>query len=135
MLVTPNFHMNGQCKNAIKLYEQAFGATVHTLLCNSDANPADHQTTTDEADFVYHAVISIGGQRIMMTDDLSDFPPKGNTLSLLLTFDTPDQVKAAYALLSEGCTLITPMTSTTYCACFVSLIDRYGVRWELMTEE
>jgi PhnB protein len=27
------------------------------------------------------------------------------------------------------------MVKTGYSSCFVSLVDRYGIRWELMTEQ
>lgn len=32
-------------------------------------------------------------------------------------------------------TVIHPMKSTTYSSCFVSLVDRFGMRRELMTEQ
>lgn len=135
MVVTPNFHMNGNCKEAIQLYQKALDAKIVSIFCNSDANPQDYQLKPDEKDFVYHAEIMIGNQRIMMTDDLSDFPPKGNTLSLVITFDTSEEVKKVFDGFANACQVISPMKSTTYSSCFVSLIDKYGVRWEFMTEQ
>lgn len=35
LLVTPNFHFYGTCKQAIALYKEAFGARVTVLLCNA----------------------------------------------------------------------------------------------------
>jgi len=35
----------------------------------------------------------------------------------------------------DGATIIYPMQSTTYSSCFVSLVDKFGMRWELMTEQ
>lgn len=135
MIVTPNFHMNGNCKNAIQLYQKALDAKIISIHCNSDANPHDHQAKPDEIDFVYHAEIMIGNQRIMMTDDLSAFPPKGNTSSLVITFDTLEEVKKAFDYFVDECLIISPIKSTTYSSCFVSLVDKFGVRWELMTEQ
>lgn len=132
--VTPNFHFPGNCKQAIELYKRAFGAEIKILLCNSDVNPEDCKSD-DENSFVYHAETIIGNQRIMMTDDTSNAAPKGNTVSLVLTFETADEVKAAYEIVSIGCKIIHPMQSTSYSTCFVSLIDKFGMRWELMTEQ
>lgn len=50
----------------------------------------------DDNALIYHAEIVIGNQRILMTDDTGNTVPKGNTVSLALTFETADEVKAAY---------------------------------------
>ncbi|MGF7146142.1 PhnB protein [Anaerotaenia torta] len=133
--VTPNFHFPGNCKQAIELYKVAFGAEIKILLCNSDANPEDCISDDGDNNLVYHAEIIIGNQRIMMTDDTGNAAPEGNTVSLVLTFETADEVKAAYEIVSRGCKIIHPMQSTSYSSCFVSLIDKFGMRWELMTEQ
>ena len=134
--VTPNFHFRGQAKQAIELYRRAFGAEVKILFCNSDADPADCVGEDQyQEDIVYHAEIFISGQRITLSDDPD--APVANThpLSLLLTFETAEEVKKAYEIVAEGATIIYPVQSTTYSSCFVSLVDRYGMRWELMTEQ
>lgn len=133
IFVTPNFHFHGNCKQAIEFYRTAFGAEVKLLLCNSDANPEDGQSNADQ-DLVYHAELMIGKQRIMMSDT-SDTMPAGNLVSLVLTFETADEVKAAYEKVADGCIILEPMKSTSYSSCFVSLIDKFGMRWELMTEQ
>lgn len=134
--VTPNFHFRGQGKQAIELYKQAFGAEVKVLLCNSDADSDDY-IIEDESqnDLVYHAEIYIGGQRLTLTDAPDDPPPNTNPLSLLITFETAEDVKRAYEIMADGATIIYPIQSTTYSSCFVSLVDKFGMRWELMTEQ
>lgn len=134
--VTPNLHFNGQCKQAIKLYENALNARIENLLCESDANPKDWTAKEDTKDLVYHCEMFIGGQRITLNDSHDSEDSKLNhTMSLLITFDSADKVKTAFSLLSDGCTIIHPMQSTSYSSCFVSLIDKFGMRWELMTEQ
>ena len=39
--VAANLHFSGNCIQAIKLYETAFGAEIKVLLYNPDANPQD----------------------------------------------------------------------------------------------
>ncbi len=125
--VTPNFHLKCQCKQAIELYRQAFAAEVKELLFNSDANSQDYRIKDEShKELVYHAEIYIGNQRIFLSDLLDDTIPAGNTLSL---------VEKAYEIIKDGATLISPLTNTTYSSCFVSLIDKFGMRWELMTEQ
>ncbi len=134
--ITPNFHFNGNCKQAIELYKKAFNLEVKILFCYSDANPEDYVETDDKKkDLVYHSEVYIGNQRIMMTDVIGDNLPAGNSISLLITFDTANDIKKSYDILSEDAIIITPIKATTYSSCFVSLIDKYGMRWELMTEQ
>lgn len=134
--VTPNLHFNGQCKQAIQLYEEAFDAKVKVLLCESDADPEDWTVKGNRADLVYHCEMYIGTQRLMLNDSTdSDAQSLNHVMSLVVTFDTADAVQRALSILAEGCTIIHPMQSTSYSSCFVSLIDKFGMRWELMTEQ
>ena len=134
--VTPNFHFRGHARQAIELYKLAFEADVKVLFCNSDANPEDCEGEVEnQDDLVYHAEIYIGGQRITLTDAPDSPSPNTHPLSLLITFETAEDVKKAYEIMSEGATIIYPMQSTSYSSCFVSLVDKFGMRWELMTEQ
>ncbi|MCL2574524.1 MAG: VOC family protein [Defluviitaleaceae bacterium] len=132
--VTPNFHFRGQGKQAIELYKRAFGAKVKVLIDNSDANPED-LIDGGPGDLIYHAEIYIGEQRLTLTDDIDAPIPNTQPLSLLVTFETAEDVKRAYEIMADGATIIYEMQRTPYSSCFVSLVDRFGMRWELMTEQ
>jgi len=134
--VTPNLHFRGDAEQAIELYKQAFGAEVKVLYCNSDANPEDFtEAEANQPDIVYHAEIYIGEQRLTLSDEPEAPVANTNPISLLITFETAEDVKKAYAVMEEKATTIYPMQTTSYSSCFVSLIDRFGIRWELMTEQ
>lgn len=133
-----NFHFTGgHCAGAMRLYAEAFGAKPLFVLRNADANPADFDMplTPEQAGRIYHAEMEIFGQRVMMSDALEDGAGGWPPLSLVVVMETAVQVMDAYAVLSEGAEIIHPMTETTYSGAFVSLRDRYGVRWEIMTEK
>lgn len=137
MLVTPTIHFNGQCEEAIVVYQEAFDARVIILLHYSDRNKEDWDATLSDAqeNFVYHSEIMIGEYRIMMADNVEPDTSRNTSFFLTVTFDSADDVKRAYEVLKDGCTIIHPMRSTTYSSCTVSLIDKFGVRWGLMTEQ
>ncbi len=137
MIVTPNLHFQGNCQDALKVYEKAFAGKLTVLLHYSDANPSDFSTvhlSDKEKNFIYHAEMIIGDQRFMFSDAMDEIP-QGQNLSIVITFDTAEEVKNAYKALSEGSSVIYPLTETTYSSCFVSLVDKFGIRWELMTED
>jgi PhnB protein len=136
-MITPNFNFAGRCEEAIALYQKAFGAKIGCLLRYSDADKADwdRELTPEQKKYVYHAELFIGGQRIMMCDNLDVPFQKSTALSLTVTFDTKEEVIKAYDVLREGSETIYPVHSTTYSSCEVVFIDRFGFRWGLMTEQ
>ena len=137
MEVVPNFHFGGKCGEAIELYKKAFGAEISCLLLYKDAKNEDFDKplTKEQKNFVYHAEILIGNQRIMMADNL-DMPFATSTsLFLTISMDTKEDVIRAFNIMKDGCKIIYPPHSTTYSSCMVNFIDRYGFRWVIMTEQ
>jgi len=137
IIVTPCINLNGRCEEAMALYEKAFGATTRFMMRYSDADKRDWNKplTDDQKRMIYHAEMFIGNQRIMFSDIVEFDLSKGISLFLTLTFEDAVSVKRAYEVLKEGSTIVYPMVSTTYSTCFVSVIDKFGVRWGLMTEQ
>lgn len=137
VIVTPCINLNGQCEEAMTLYEKAFGATTRFMMSYKDADKQDWDKplTYDQKNMIYHAEMFIGDQRIMFADIIEFEISKGTSLSLTITFENAENVKKAYEVLKEGSTIVYPMVSTTYSSCLVSLIDKFGIRWALMTEQ
>jgi len=132
--VVPTLSFNGQCSQAIELYEKAFGAILVSKMLYSESDPADMDVIKEEEkDFIGYAEIAIGNTLIAMGDD-ADVTASGNpNTSLMVLFSTEDELNAAYKIISEGATIIFPMCSQSYCTAYVVLIDKFGVRWDLMS--
>ena len=137
VIVTPCINLHGRCEEAMSLYEKAFGATTKFIIRYSDADKRDwdRPLTDEQKKMVYHAEMFIGNQRIMFADVIEFDLSKGTSLFLTITFEDAASVKGAYEVLKEGSTIVYPMVSTAYSSCFVSLIDKFGIRWALMTEQ
>ncbi len=136
-VITPNFNFAGRCEDAMRLYQKAFDAKVGCLLRYGDANKEDFskELTQEEKNYIYHAELFFGNQRIMMCDNLDVPFATSLSLSLTVTFDTKEEVQHAYDVLKENSTTIYPMQSTSYSSCMVVFIDSFGFRWGLMTEQ
>ena len=136
MIVTPNYHFNGTCEEALNLYQKAFNGKLLMLMHYRDANPKDmciEGLSDREKSYVYHAEMVIGTQRFMFSDTTDEIH-KGQSISIVITFDCSSDVKNAYNILIDGGMVIHPLQETTYSSCFASLVDKFGMRWELMTE-
>ena len=136
-VVVPNLHFMGNCAEAMALYARAFGAKQTVLLRyeDADARDFDKPLTGPEQMYVYHAEMELCGQRIMLSDS-TDVIPSGadDAVSLTVIMETGEQVEKAYACLREGAAVIHPLSKTTYSGRMVSLRDRFGIRWGIMTE-
>jgi len=142
--VEPIIIFAGQASQAIELYTKAFGAVVKEKLLFRDSNPKDWpedwQAKDEDMDLVYHSQIKIGRQIIMLADD-ADAVRNGVTsvtgnsflMDLLVHFDSDEELKKAYEVLSDGGTITSPLVSQTYCSLTCALIDKFGGRWQLMS--
>ena len=137
MKITPTLNFGGQCRDAIHLYAQAFQGNIACLITHRDANdPAYlHLLTEEQKDWIYHAELILDGQRIIMSDhaDIAFQTCYSNFLTLV--YDTKEEVQAAYSFLKEGSTTIYPMEATPYSSCRVVFVDKFGIRWGIMTEQ
>ena len=136
--VTPGLGFKGECSQAIALYEKAFGAVVVEKLLYSDANPGDLQYKEEEKDFVFYAEIVIGDRLISLGDDSegkldASIKGKASAVSLLIEFESMDELNAAYEIISDGATIVTPLCDSSYCAAYASLVDKFGIHWDLMS--
>ncbi len=137
MKVTPTLNFGGNCREAIQLYEKAFQGKITCLITYRQANdPAYLPLLTEEQkDFIYHAELMLGEQRIIMSDhaDIAFTTCYSNFLTIM--YDTKEEVQQAYAVMQEGSTTIYPMEATPYSSCRVVFVDRFGIRWGIMTEQ
>ena len=54
---------------------------------------------------------------------------------LTIVLDTKEQVEKAYSVMKEGSQTIYPLEETPYSTARVVFVDRFGIRWGIMTEK
>jgi PhnB protein len=107
-MITPAIHLTGRCEEAIRYYERIFSTKADFILRYGDAESEDWKAplTEEQKKYVYHAEMKIRGQRFMFSDIL-EFPiVAGNSAFFIATYSS-----------AAG-----------------NLVDKFGVRWGLMTE-
>ncbi len=74
MEIVPTLNFGGNCREAITLYQKAFGGEITCLLTYREANDPAYlsKLTEEQKDTVYHAELSFDNRRIIMSDHLSD---------------------------------------------------------------
>lgn len=137
MKFTPTLNFGGTCGEAIRMYEQAFNGVITCLITYREADDPAYMPLLNEEqkDYIYHAEIVIDGQRIIMSDhvDIEFQVCYSNFLTVMC--DTKEEVQRAYAIMKEGSKTIYEMEATPYSSCRVVFVDRFGIRWGIMTEQ
>ena len=94
MLVT-HIYYNGQCKKAIEMYREAFGATIKTMIEDSNTQ------------LIVHAELIIHNELLMMNDfGNNDGFSKSGGYQLSVQFDHKADLKKAYSVLQSDCTIV-----------------------------
>lgn len=131
-MLIPNIHLNGEGTDAIALYEKAFGAEVRYRTTYGESAGGAYAPAYDA--YIWHAEIYIGPLRLTLSDSPEPAQRTAATVSIMLSMDSNAQAEAAYAALAEGAQVTCPPKATSYSSFFTSLVDRFGVRWELIVE-
>ena len=121
MLIT-HLHFNGDCADAIALYEKAF---------NTKAEDYDFRDNK-----IAHAEIKIHGQ-IIWLNDAKEFIKSGygidGSAHLVLTFDTPEELLACYEYFkTDENDAPVPFHEAPYSKLSGSFMDKFGILWAFM---
>jgi PhnB protein len=137
MPIEPYLFYNGRCDEAIAFYGAVLGAETTYLARYRDApeGGTDARLPPGFENKVMHANLRIGDATIMVSDGNVDTGP--NFQGFALTHNLPDEatMRATFAVLAEGGSVIMPPMRTFWSPCFGMLNDRFGVCWMLMVAE
>ena len=136
MKASPYFVFNGNCVEAINLYEKAFN-TKASYCQYKDTPPNEHYPVhpgTEE--FVMHGILPIGKSTIYLADTTPDKPVIfGGGSFACVELDNAQAVKAAFEVLKEGGKVFCEAQETFWNKCYAELEDKFGLKWSIMIEE
>lgn len=137
MQIVPTLNFGGNCREAVQMYQRAFGGKITCLITYGEANDPAYNPILkdDQKDWIYHAEISFAHQRIIASDNI-DIPFQTSYATFLtVMLDTKEEVQRAYEIMREDSRTIYPMEATQYSSCRVVFVDKFGLRWGIMTEQ
>ena len=138
MQIVPTLNLDGNCREAIHMYEKAFNGKINCLITYGESNDPEYALLKEnQKEYIYHSELLAGGQRIIMSDlvegDIEFQVCYSNFLTVML--DTKEEVRQAYEIMKEGSKTIYQMEATPYSSCRVVFVDKFGIRWGIMTEQ
>jgi PhnB protein len=131
--LNPHLTYNGQCEAAFQLYERCLGGKIVTMLTWGNSPMAD-QVPADWRVKIVHATLAVGESVLYGADVLPEqyHPPSG--IHLVLGLDDPAEAERIFEGLSEGGTVQMPLQKTFWAVRFGTLLDRFGISWEINCE-
>jgi len=128
---------NGDCAEAIALYEKAFGIKAEHILRYQDAPPEDGSAYPPGTEnYVMHTWLKLGDDPIGTIGMGDRLPNKkcsyGDGVAVHVGLGSADAVRAAFIVLQEGGKVSAAPGSSFFSECYCDVTDRFGVSWVLM---
>lgn len=123
--ITAHLWFNGNCADAIELYQRAFDAEI------IDSVPGPHGKG------IMHAMIKIGDSTIMLADAWPGMWEQGPTTGATagLVFYTDDCDAAFERAVQNGCKILSPMDDMFWGDRMGKLKDPFGHAWAIATHK
>lgn len=132
MQIRPYLTFRGECQEAIELYKRAFGTEVLEIARFSDMPPTPDspmEIPDSQKNWILQATMRFGDNFIRLSDcpeGLIDPPSERVAISVECSID---EVKHAFAVLSEEGRVGIPLQQTFFSPCHGVVHDKFGVMW------
>ncbi|WP_409299983.1 VOC family protein [Peribacillus sp. SCS-155] len=135
--LTPYLVLDGNAKEAIQFYEKALDAQVLFMQTFGEMpeNP-EFPLSADVKGRVAHALLKVVGSELMFSDTFPGSPYQtGNHVTLSISTDDADKARQIFEALQQGGKVNMPLQKTFFSPAYGNLTDKYGVTFQIHTEE
>lgn len=125
--LNPYINFDGNAKEAIEFYKNAFGGELIMTTFGQGGVPHDES----ETDKIMHAqLITTSGMTLMASDSPKgwEFKP-GTNISISLSGSDEAELKGYWDKLADGATVEQPLVPAPWGDMFGMLRDKFGIRW------
>lgn len=130
--LNPYINLPGGARDALVFYASVFGGEPTIMTYGESGFSADAGGTPEEAAKVMHGQLeTTAGFTLMVADAPSsaEAGPVGGNVSVSLSGDDEVELRGYWDKLSEGATIIEPLTQAPWGDYFGMLADRFGTSW------
>lgn len=128
---------NGNCSEAISMYEKAFEVKADGVLKYKDVSSEDGSQYPKEIEnFIMHTWLKIGNDNIGEIGMHDRMPDKkcsySDGVSVSVELASADAVRTAFDHLKEGGVIGVAPESVFFSECYCEVKDKFGVNWIIM---
>ncbi|MEW8971966.1 MAG: VOC family protein [Mesobacillus sp.] len=135
--IVPYLVTNGNGQEAVKFYQEALGAEVVSLQTFGDMPPNPEYPLPEEAkNRVLNAQMNIGNAKLMLSDTFPGHPFQlGSQVTIALLLDNASEAKEIFEKLQVDGKVTMPLQETFWSPAYGQVTDKFGVEWQVSTEE
>lgn len=124
---------NNNGLQAVAFYKEVFGAEVVSCLTFGQAIP---NTPEEKKDLLLNANLNIHGIRMQISDNGTEHAyVQGNNMTACLQIDNIEEANAIFTKLAQNAQRIDmEMQETPWSPAYGSLVDKFGMNWQINTE-
>lgn len=136
MAVNVYFNFNGNCREAVEFYAQAFGTETPQIMTFGEAPPNPEFIHPEETNnLVMHARLAVEGANLMFSDVFPGMPfVVGNNITIAIMSRNADDIKTYFHNLKAGGTVHMELQETFWSKCYGQVEDKFGILWQLSHE-
>jgi PhnB protein len=125
--LSPYLRFTGNCREAMTFYQSCLGGELSIMTYGE--SPMAEQIPAELGDRVLHSMLSADGLILMGSDQMPGTTvQQGGPVTLALTSSDKEEVRAAFAKLSEGGTVTMPLDEAFF-GLYGEMVDRFGLNW------
>lgn len=128
----------GRAEEAVTFYKKALQASnVKMVRFGAFSQDPNAPLSEEVQNMVMESRIEFSGNTLMISDVPSFMQSEittGNTVIISIIDAEPEMNKQIFEGLSEGGTVLMPLSSTPWSASFGMLVDKFGVMWKFNSE-
>lgn len=128
-----NFN-NGQCRDAMTFYKDCLGGELNLMVVKD--SPMASMFPAEVQDTILHADLTSAEFNLLGSDmqDPSVKEKSGGPVSLTLTCANKDELHTIFGKLAQGGT-VTHEPSPFFAGTMGNVVDKFGIRWGVFTDE
>lgn len=133
----PYIITNGNGQEAVKFYQDVFGAEISALHTYGEIPDSPTFTVPKDAkDLIMHAHLKFDDVELMLTDEFPGREYKvGSHLSIAIVLDETERAQEIFNKLKQGGKVELDLQKTDWSPLYGQVIDKYGVSWQISLED
>ncbi|MDF2699405.1 MAG: glyoxalase family protein [Haloplasmataceae bacterium] len=133
MAIEVYLNFNGNCRQAVEFYAQAFNTPVQQMMTFGDSPQDPNFQLPEEAkNLILHTFLMISGSRVMFSDTFPGQPfTVGNNVNVTVLGKNVDELKTYFEKLKVGGNIQMDLQETFWSKCYGMLTDQFGICWQI----
>jgi PhnB protein len=133
MRISPHLCYDGQCREAMQLYQEILGGTIQTMLTYGET-PMASSMDSRWHDRIVHATLVLDEVELTGVDTYAGAYQRPQGFFVTLSVAGLGRASEIFKALSHGGTTKVPFEKTFWSPGFGVLVDRFGIPWEINTD-